>query len=229
MSNTRLARHDDDGWYGSSAPLIGEIPVPTNLEAVVAQARELYALGHSRAEVVRAVFGVDFPAEFFVIVEALVADFDALPVEIMCAPWEVYRLADPTREPYFKDTRNQRMTDNAAAQYPDIVLIMELGLSDTVHDDYFVGYDIRELRVGRWTVVGFHKEVPAQGATYSVLGPSLLQVLHEMAADNLRIMRERATVWEVIRYGTPAEDIEQAAALLRRIEDMQRQADSQPV
>jgi hypothetical protein len=202
------------------------MPVPTYLEAVVAQARELYALGHSRAEVARAVFGVDFPAEFFVIMQAMAADINALPVEIMCPPWEVYRLADPSREPYFGDAHSQRMTDNAAAQYPDIVLIMELGLCDTVRDDYFVGYDIRELQAGRSTVFGFHKEIPAQGATHSIVGPSLLRVLHEMAADNLRIMRERATVWEVIRYGTPQEDIEEAAALLRRVEEMQRQVDS---
>jgi hypothetical protein len=153
-------------------------------------------------------------------------DIEALPVEIMCQPWEVYRLADPTREPYLGAESMQRTADNASAQYPDIVLIMELSLCDAVHDGYFVGYDLRELRAGRSTVVGFYDKVPAQGATYTVLGPSLLHVLHEMAADYLRMMREQATVWENIRYGTPTEYVERAAELLQRIEDLQRRADT---
>ena len=194
--------------------------MPTSLEAVVAQARGLYAEGRSRTEVARAVYGVDLPAEFFVIVDAVVADSAALPLYVLCHPWEVCRLADPAREPYLRDVAGQRLVDDAAAQHPEIVLLMELCLSDAVHGDSFVGYDVRELRAGRSTVVGFEGDVPAQGATYSVLGPSLLHVLAEMTADNLRMMRARATVWENIRYGTPDQDIEAAVELTRRVEEL---------
>jgi hypothetical protein len=75
-------------------------------------------------------------------------------------------------------------------------------------------------------VVGFHEEIPAQAATYTILGPSLLQVLHELTAYHLRMMRFQATKWENIRYGTPEEDVERAAALLRRVVDMHRQVDA---
>jgi len=122
--------------------------MPTSLEAVVARARALYARGHSRAEVIRAVLGADF-----------------------------------------------------------------------------IGYDLQELRAGRSTAIGFHEEVPPPGTECEVLGPSLLHVLGEMVADNLRIQRAQATVWENIRYGTPEVYVARAAEMVRRVEDLRRRAD----
>lgn len=189
-------------------------------------------MGHSRPQVVRAVFGADFPPEFFVVMGAIAADWDALDVDVMCRAREVYGLAEPDHEPHLEDDWNQRREANAAAQHPDVVLLLDLSNDDAVHGRYVVGYDVRELRAGRSTVVGFPDEdlegIPARGASYTVLGPSLLHVLDEWATDHLRMMRFQATKWENIRYGMLGDAVERAEATVRRVEDMRRQSDALP-
>ncbi|MGW1617411.1 hypothetical protein ACWCQZ_50725 [Streptomyces sp. NPDC002285] len=172
----------------------------------------------------RAVFGVELPAEFFAVMAAYSIDGgETLPVEPMSRAREVYGLADPTHEPYVGDVEWQQQEANALVQNPDLVLLIELGLDmDACHAGWLVGYEASELLAGRSTVVGIANEVPQSGATFTVLGPSLLDVMHEWASDSLRIQRGWAESWEGRRYGLVTnEDIERAAAVLQLVEELQ--------
>ncbi|MGW1617429.1 hypothetical protein ACWCQZ_50855 [Streptomyces sp. NPDC002285] len=195
-----------------------------DLNAVVKQAQALYANGSTRTEAARAIFGADLPEEFFAVMAAYSIDGGgSLPIEPMCRAREIYGLADPSHEPYYEDLHWQQQEANALAQHPNIVLLMELGLDqDACHAGWLIGYEKHELRAGRSTVVGIRNGVPEQGAIFTVLGPSLLHVLHEWSSDHLRMKRAQAEIWENRRYGyVTSEDIEHANEVLRLIEKLQ--------
>jgi hypothetical protein len=197
----------------------------------VARARDLYAAGHSRPQVVRAVFGADFPPEFYLVMQAVAESWSALDVEVMGRAWQVFRLADPAYQPR-RDDWSRRLEAAAAAWYPDVVLVLVLSDIDVEHGGYVVGYHLGELRAGRPTAVGVLEDeldgTAPRSSSYSILGPSLLQVLHEYAADDLRMLRLQATKWENVRYGTLGDSVEVAEARVRRIEDLRRRADALP-
>jgi hypothetical protein len=93
------------------------------------------------------------------------------------------------------------------------VLLLELGDDDADHGGYVVGYDVRELRAGRSTVVAI---------------PSLLAVLHEWATDRLRMLRHQATNGRTSATARLATPSNARKPTVGRIEEMRRRAEALP-
>ena len=195
--------------------------VVQSLHEVVAFARDAYAQGRGRADVLAAVYGVELPAELFAVLAAWQAEDILTPVDPLDRLTEAWLLAGPSREPWLGGDERQQLEADAAARYPDVVLLLELTLFDAEHGGYLVGYDRHELAAGRTTVVGFDRRIPADGSPPDVLGPCLVQVLREMATDHLRMIRAQRQRWENMRYGYVDEDDERnAAAVLALVEGL---------
>jgi hypothetical protein len=177
--------------------------------SLVHLARGLYLTGLGPREVLAECFGVTFPDELFVIVEA--DPYDAIPGDTTNLPWE---LAVPLDRggPVVRPTPLMWPAERRIFTWdPDLVPLVALYGDYRVdhgaktpqprvpHGDLIHCYRLSELAAGRSTVVGvpWHQaeEDLADGEWYvKPCGQSLLTVLHEYLAA-----RHRLNEWEIMQ------------------------------
>ncbi|WP_218577026.1 hypothetical protein [Phytohabitans rumicis] len=181
-------------------------------------------------------FGVAFPEEFFVIVEA--DPGDALPGYATNLPWELavpLERGGPVVQPWRMLRRAER---RIFAWDADLVPLLELygdyranhGAKKrqprVPHGDLIHCYRLGELAAGRSTVVGVSRHAADEGGELSVrpCGPSLLTVLHEYVDA-----RHRLDEWEIMQpwnWGAGSiddEEVEQSRERVAEIEALQRE------
>lgn len=175
-----------------------------------------------------AVYGADLPLEAYVFYRSRPRDPE-LPVEFLYMPWRLLDLASPKHEDQEPSPWAAEQEANALAQDPDFLPLMKLEAYEARHDGWIIGYSLRELRQGKATILGHNEDIPASGATFERLGDSLLAVLHEWAADHLRMTEERFKSPTNRGAGSlDPKDVERAADILKSIEKIQRKlADQQ--
>jgi hypothetical protein len=201
-------------------------------------ARALYDAGLGPREVLHRCYGVDFPEEFFVLLEAEL-DGLSLMIRYTAQPWELavpLVRGDPAPSPFSDDIQRK-----IYARDPDLV---PLGLLLGEDGNYrwhppdgtnpgrtkWIGivpcYRLTELEVGRTTVFGVGEEVTSRDEVVR-LGESFLAVLHEHHVDELRV-----TEWE---FRHPAnrgagsvdlEDLKECQSMIERVEELLRQVAS---
>jgi hypothetical protein len=201
-------------------------PQPENLradfDALVPFARRLYAEGKTANDVMRAVYGVDLPAEAYAFWKAFSSGKLELPLDWMHHPWELISAADPA---YQDDPGRWQRKQQALAlsQVPRFLPLMKLADDDAIHDDYIIGYDLDELRAGRTTIFGHLDDFPESGVKLVRLGDSLLGVLHEWMADHRRRLDAKLKSPANRGFGSIEDsDVEKVDEKLRHIEVLQK-------
>lgn len=192
-------------------------------------ARALYAEGLGPREVLRECYGVDFPAEFFVVADGDIArrlssDFDL--------PWQLTIPLD-RGGPFLRPVSGWRLGRRFLDRFPDLVPLVSLhsdfrwGHGGIVpppparHGGRIVCYSLGELAARRSTVWGVSEKVDDA----QVCGESLLSVLHEHYLDRYRLDEwESRQPWSWGADTIRPETIEEGRRLVESIEAMQRKA-----
>jgi hypothetical protein len=197
-----------------------------NFDSLVPWARRLFAEGKSVGEVMRAIYGVDLPAEVYVLDRAYPKRL-WLPLDQTFHPWELFVLAEPGREVRGEDPWAREQEENAFAQNPNFLPLLRTGESDAEYGYYVLGYDIEELRNGKTTILGHQGDIPATGAEFEVIGTSLLDVLHTWMSDHLRMIKHQFE--SPMNRGAGSlekKDVDEVVGMLRGIEELQKEAAS---
>lgn len=200
-------------------------------------ARALYASGLGPREVLREAYGTDFPDEVFVLVGAGLSSLDLLAY-FTPQPWQL--AVPPERDGPGEDGSEQGGPEEVPGPLAEtelLVLALDPGLlplaqipaATSAGDDRVVCYRIEELRAGRTTVHCLR----AAPYPYSELrdteavrcGDSLLEVLYEVHADDLRRLEEELRQpWNRGAGSVDPGEVEQARASLELIEELRRRA-----
>lgn len=195
-----------------------------DFDSLVPWTRRLLAEGKSIGDVMRAIYGVDLPAEVYVFDRAYPRRL-WLPVDQTFHPWELLALGGPTGDVRGEDPWAREQEEHAFAQHPSFLPLLRTGESDAEYGGYVLGYDLEELRSGRRTILGHRGDIPGAGAKLEVIGASLLDVLHAWMSDHLRMIEQQ--------YESPVNrgagslerrDVDEVAGMLRGIEELQREA-----
>jgi len=198
-------------------------------EALTPWARQLYQEGKSTADVMRALYGVDLPAEAYAFDRAYAGGLD-LPLQRLKHPWELLAVAPEDAAADLDDIDEDWSAEqeaNALAHWPRFLPLMQLRADDATHGGHVIGYNLDELAAGKPTIWGFPGEVPEAGGELAVLGPSLLAVLHTWLADHHRMLEAQRSSPANRGFGSLTnEDVEQAADQLYAIEVLQREVDA---
>jgi len=190
--------------------------------SLVPFARHLCETGKSREEIIREIYHVDFPDEFYLFEKWCIVGNLYLPLEWLHHPWELIiplERGGPSEEFY---PWSEKQEKNAFSQAPHVVLLMALYAGDAIYDDYYIGYDLNELREGRTTIVGHENDIPENGAKFEIIGSSMLEVLHVWMSDHHRMKQAQYNKPSNRGFGSlTEEDVEEVAEQLSGIEAMQ--------
>lgn len=182
--------------------VIADRSSPENLVAV---ARALYEQGRSAREVVRSIYGVDFPAEAFLFKREYVRTGNPLRASWLIHPWELMTSPAEGGARRTPPPADLRMEKAAYQQCPNVVLLGITGYHEAKHGSSLIGYDLDELKHGRSTVVGMDKvrKLPESGFRFTVFGSSLVDVFTDLATH----YRELVDSWiDQQRVGATSED-----------------------
>jgi len=194
-----------------------------NYDSLVPWARQLFREGKSVDEVIRVIYGVRLPAEFFVFDRAVPSRLP-LPVLHTYHPWELLKLADPAASVRGPDRWARRQEEHAFAHNPSFLPLMQLGASEATHGGYTIGYDVEELRRGKSTIFGHRGDIPAGGPRLEMLGTSLLAVLHDWMSDHHRQMKAQYESPRNFGAGSlDPEDVEEIAGFVRGIVALEKE------
>lgn len=198
--------------------------------SLVPFARHLCETGKSPEEIVREIYNVDFPDEFYLFEKwCIVGNLD-LSLQWLHHPWELIVSLERGGPSEKVDPWSEEQEKNAFSQAPHVVLLMELYASDAIYGDYFIGYDLNELSEGRTTIVGHEDDIPENGAKFEIIGSSMLEVLHAWMSDHYRMVQAQ--------YNKPSnrgagslrkKNVEEVAEQLRGIEAMQTELASKTI
>lgn len=208
---------DNDGSQDHATPSRG---APQSL---IPWARRLYEQGKAREQVVREIYGVDFPAEVYLLRDT---DGPDLPLDWLNQAWWIMTPLEQGGPKVVVSPNEDQYLINAYAQAPHVALLMVLWEDDAIHGDSIIGYDLDELRAGRSTVVGLldQTDVPESGAEFKVFGPSLLQVLHEWLTNQHEMLAWRLTRESNRGCGSiDHDDVDQALQCVQFIEGLRKQ------
>lgn len=193
----------------------------SDYESMARLAKELLQQGRSPREVLRLMYGVEFPEEFLLLAQAGPWNL-GLAVEYSNQPWKfATRLEDggPSLRPDSMDKYEQKIL----ALNPQLLPLARLRNRVIKHGDSVICYHLGELAANRATIFGI-QGVKAVGEEAVRYGESLLTVLHEHHVD-----RHRQLLWE---YRLPSnrgagsvdrDDVEEAAKDVEKIESLQQQ------
>lgn len=181
----------------------------------------MYAQGKTRSQVLEAIYGVELPREavlchshFAYEREGLGADWRYHPWELMIPP------SDGMRAPY---PINDYQSGKDALAYelaPNVLLLGTLGYAaDGVRlGGSLFGYDLDELRAGRTTIVGLlNQPVFSSGERFTVLGPSLVDILVETVASYLAFSERLARRDSHVDHEPVREDLKRVEAFQREL------------
>jgi hypothetical protein len=191
-----------------------------DFDDVTAWGERLRAEGKSPADVMRAIYGVDLPAEAYALDRALVGGL-ALPLVVTVHPWAF--IDDAVRDT--DEDWSRGVEEQAFEDWPRFLPLMQLAAEDAVHGDHVIGYDLDELRAGERTIYGFVESDPPIDGVPAVLGTSLLAVLHEWMTDHHRMLEHQYRSPANRGFGSiSSSDVEAAAAHVRAIEALRDQS-----
>ena len=161
-----------------------------DVDSLIPWARRLYATGATSGDVMRAVYGVDLPAEAYAF-HRVIPGGRALPVELLDHPWDLLTVADPAQPPPRPHRWSREQETYAFTQNPDVLPLMQLAggvTTDGVLDDHIIGYDVASVRAGGTAIVGHEGELRPTGSRFEPLGDSLVDVLHEWMSEHLAMV-----------------------------------------
>ncbi|MFG1685157.1 hypothetical protein ACGFNP_33690 [Nonomuraea sp. NPDC049269] len=191
-------------------------------------ARVLYETGLGPREVLRECYGVMFPEELFVVVDAGLWSLDLLAY-FTNQPWELAVPPDrggPAETPdAMADTESLIL-----ARDPDLVPLLQIPAARAGGNDRIVCYRLKELRAGRPTVFCLGAEpypsVEVCGGEAVRCGESMLAVLYEEHVTDLRSLEEELhSTWNRGAGSVSGDEAKQARASLEMVVELQRQAD----
>ncbi|MFD4143105.1 MULTISPECIES: hypothetical protein [unclassified Streptomyces] len=191
-----------------------------DFDSLIPWARHLFAHGAGPADVMRAIYGVGLPQEFYVLAQAEAAGLgDELPYHPMVHPWQLLVVADPAATPYTGDRWARRQEERAFAQYPDFLPVLQLAaITEPRYNRYIVGYDLAALRAGTVLVLGHRGDFPQTGAELRPVGDSLLGMIHVIAVDDLEIRRAQLEDPRNFGFGSIGdEQVDEAVEQLQRV------------
>lgn len=181
-------------------------------ESMARLARSMLEAGKSNEEILRACYGVSFPAEALVFAE-LILDERAPDVDCMSLPWELLTPLETGGPPSERPSWD-RKPPRLAQLDPSLVALVRL-YGDHTHGGNLICYRLDELAAGRSTVFGIPDDLP-DDVVAERLGDSLGIVLHQYFED---VVRTRE--WESSRDRTIGnDDVEAAEEQLGRVEDL---------
>ncbi|MFD8563136.1 hypothetical protein ACFV1N_38175 [Streptosporangium canum] len=184
-------------------------------------ARVLYETGLGPREVLCECYGVMFPEELFVVVDAGLWSLDLLAY-FTNQPWELAIPPDrggPTDTPdAVADTESHIL-----ARDPDLMPLLQIPAARAGEDDRIVCYWLEELRAGRPTV--FCLGAAAYPTMEARCGESMLAVLYEEHAADLRSLEEEShSPWNRGAGSVSGDEVRQARESLELVLELQRQA-----
>ncbi|MER5932598.1 hypothetical protein [Streptomyces sp. NPDC002054] len=188
-------------------------------------ARALYGCGLGPREVVRECYGVDFPEEFFALVDA--------------GPWVRYLLVYFTNQPWQLAVPPERggpaegpdeMADTELlilARDPDLMPLFQIPAYAPGEDDRVVCYRLAELRAGRPTLycldVTDYPGIEVRDTEAVRCGESMLTVLEDAHADDLRRLEEEARLPSNRGAGSvDRSEVDQASESLELVRELAR-------
>jgi hypothetical protein len=204
-----------------------------DFDSLIPWARRLFADGARPVDVMRAIYGVDLPPEFYLLAEAEAAGLaDELPYHPMVHPWQLLVVADPGGEPYTGDRWARRQEERAFAQHPDFLPVLQLAaITEPRYNRYIIGYDLAALCGGTVLVLGHRGDFPETGAELRPVGESLLEMIHAIAVDDLSTRRAQLADPRNFGFGSIGdEQVDEAVEQLRHVEALLRRdgTSSQP-
>ncbi|WP_431903413.1 hypothetical protein [Nonomuraea sp. bgisy101] len=190
-------------------------------------ARALYETGLGPREVLRECYGVTFPEELFVVVDAGLWSLDLLAY-FTDQPWE---LAIPPDRGGPADTPGS-MADTESlivARDPDLMPLLQIPAAQAHEEDRIVCYRLEELRAGRPTVFCLGAEAYPSGQVREGeavrCGESMLAVLYEEHAASLRSLEEEVhRPWNRGAGSVSWDEVEQARESLALVAELRRRA-----
>lgn len=195
--------------------------------AMARLALSLYEAGLRPGEVLRRCYGVSFPQEFFILCEPQEMNGELL-VDYFDQPWQ---MAVPPERGGPCDSalpRREERERALLARDPDLLpLLVPLGPRER-HGGKTVGYRLSELAVGRTTVFALPRDARPDSPIERV-GDSLLALLHEHHADAHKAARDQYNAPSNRGFGmVDADEVDELAALLRHVQDLQRRTTARP-
>jgi hypothetical protein len=194
---------------------------------LVPAARAMYEAGKTRSEVLTAIYGVDLPREAVLIERDYVAG-KKKPIRAMWKthPWELMIPLERGGPQFMLGSLEYDSDRHAFAQAPHVLLVAWLCYARVPTGFSLIGYDLREVAAGRSTVVGLlppdERQVPESGATFTVLGSSLIDVFADVISSYL-------ASWGDLESRDAAEERRDAKRELAGIEALRRElVDSPP-
>jgi hypothetical protein len=197
-------------------------------ELLVEWSIRAYAEGKSVHEVMCAVYGVDLPQEAYAFHRAMFRNED-IQIEWFQEPWVLIRLASPNITPTPASTWSVEQITNALAQEPNFLPLLQLGIGRAKLDDHVIGYDLSQLRQGKTTILGHQDEIPSEGASFEIVGDSLLSVLQQWISERLKLAAAQYRSPSNRGAGSISHDnVEEVSNLLKDIEKLQRKVAEKP-
>jgi hypothetical protein len=194
-----------------------------NYSQLVEWCRLAYAEGKSVHEVMQAIYGVDLPAEAYALHAAFYRLGD-LQLEWFQEPAALLELGKPGATPAPQSPWSANQITNALKQNRNFLPLIQLAIGNASLDDHVIGYDLSELANGRTTVLGHSDEIEETGASFKVVGDSLLDVLDGWMKERLQLANEQYR--SPSNRGTGAlsvENIEEVAEQLKSIEKVKQE------
>jgi hypothetical protein len=195
-------------------------------------ARALYATGLGPSEVLHQCYGVEFPAEFWLLVPErlakphLLATFTNQPWEMGVPPGQGGADLEP-----FEPTED--VEQELFARDPDLLPLMRLPTTRSTLANAVVCYRITELQAGSTAIFGTKMVIdwdpvmdpePDPDPEITRYGESLLDVLHGHHAEELHSLEESLDAPENRRFGAVSEKVvNEVRSLVERIETMRRE------
>ncbi|MFJ8691749.1 hypothetical protein [Streptomyces roseolilacinus] len=193
-------------------------------------ARALYETGLDPREVLRVCYGTGFPEEVLTIVDAGLWSLDLLAY-FTNQPWQM--AVPPDRGGPADDLDPIVDTELLVlALDPDLMPLAQIPAAKAGEDDRILCYRVEELRAGRATVFCLraapypYSELRDTEATRC--GDSLLSVLHEVHADELRRLEEELhRPWNRGAGSVDRREVEQAREAVELVRELWRRATAQ--
>ncbi|MGW1365092.1 hypothetical protein ACWCQP_47930 [Streptomyces chartreusis] len=185
----------------------------------------LYGSGLGPREVLRVCYGVSFPEELFVVVDAGLWSLDLLAY-FTNQPWQL--AVSPDRGGPW-DTPDV-MADTEAvilARDPDLMPLLQIPAADAADEDRIICYRLTELRAGRSTVFSLEADAyPTTGVREGdavLCGESMLAVLYEEHSFSLSSLEEEwNSPWNLGAGSVSGHEVAAARASLERVDDLRR-------
>jgi hypothetical protein len=191
-------------------------------ELLLEWAQNAHKQSKSTHDIVRAIYGVDFPAELYLFNRVRASEAS---IDFFFFPWELIALEVVGHKSDSIDGWSEEQEAYALAANPAFIPLMKLGGNDDVrHNGYILGYDLQSLKKSGTTILGHKEDIPPSGAAFVTIGNSLLDVVHEWTADAFQKIKSQYESPSNRGFGSLTyEDVETAKRNLEMVEEMRQE------